>query len=249
MELVSTAEVPAGERFAFWRDLNARLWAPYDLRCERRLEKEFKAHVRISDLGPVQATLITTNPHSINRTAKLIRQADPEVFKLGCVVRGAVMITQDDRSTHYRVGDLKLYDTSRPYLGEFAPDVPVSQVLLLRFPRSLLPLPPRELRHLCEVSIPGTAGVGALSSQFLLQMARHLHELSPSDAARVSTVALDVLTMHSATPTASQRADSVSSAPGRDRAPHGRGPAGPSAVRAWRGGHTRNAHGVVSETV
>jgi AraC-like DNA-binding protein len=194
MDLISTAEVPAGERFGFWCEVNSKLWAPYDLRCEPELENGFRAQVGVSDFGPVQATLITTMPHSIHRTPKLIRQSDPEVFKLGCIVRGGGVITQEGQCLKHGVGDLKLYDTSRPYLAEFVPDIPVSQVLLLRFPRSLLPLPPRDLRRLSAGRIPGASGVGALSSQFMLQLARHLHELSPADAARLSTLTLDVLT-------------------------------------------------------
>lgn len=199
MDVVSTAEVPAGERFAFWREMHSRLWAPYDLRCEPALESRFRAQVGISEFGPVHATLITTMPHSIHRTPKLIRQADPGLFKLACMVRGGGTVARDDQCVNVEVGDLMLYDTSRPYLAEFAPDVPASQLLLLRFPCSLLPLPARELRRLHAVRIPGARSVGALSSQVLLQLARHMHELSPADTARLSTLTLDVLT---AAPTA-----------------------------------------------
>ncbi|MCX5117249.1 helix-turn-helix domain-containing protein [Micromonospora sp. NBC_00362] len=194
MDVVSTTEVPVEDGFAFWREVNSKLWVPYDLRCESQWEPGFRAQVGISEFGPVQATLMTTMPHSVHRTPKLIRQADPEVFKLGCLVRGGGMITQDGQRTDFGVGDLILYDTSRPYVAEFTPDAPVSQLLLLRFPRSLLPLPPRELRRLSAVRIPGAQGIGALSSQFLLRLARHMDELSPSDAARLSTLTIDVLT-------------------------------------------------------
>jgi AraC-binding-like domain len=98
---------------------------------------------------------MTTMPHSIHRTAKLIRQADPEVFKLGCIVHGGGAITQDDQRAEAGVGDLTLYDTSRSYRGDFTPDVPTSRLLLLRFPRSLLPLPHRDLRRLSGARIPG----------------------------------------------------------------------------------------------
>ncbi|MEU7974256.1 helix-turn-helix domain-containing protein [Micromonospora sp. NPDC049089] len=194
MDVVSTTEVPVEDGFAFWREVNSKLWVPYDLRCDSQWEPGFRAQVGISEFGPVQATLMTTMPHSVHRTPKLIRQADPEVFKLGCLVRGGGMITQDGQRTDFGVGDLILYDTSRPYLAEFTPDVPVSQLLLLRFPRLLLPLPPWELRRLSAVRIPGAQGVGALSSQFLLHLARHMDELSPLDAARLSTLTIDVLT-------------------------------------------------------
>jgi AraC-like DNA-binding protein len=194
LDVISTAEVSAAERFAYWREVHAKLWVPYDLRCERGREQEFRAHVGVSDFGPVQATLLTTMPHAAHRTAKLIRQADPDVFKVGCIVHGSGMITKDRASVRFGVGDMTLYDTSRPYLAEFAPDVPVNKLLLLRFPRSLLPLPARDLRRLSGVRIPGDRGVGALSSQFLLQLARQLGELSPSETARLSTLALEVLT-------------------------------------------------------
>ncbi|MEV6483638.1 helix-turn-helix domain-containing protein [Streptomyces sp. NPDC051576] len=194
MDMVSTAEVAAGERFGFWRDMHSKLWTPLDLRCSSQVESGFEAQVGISEFGPVQTTLITTMPHSIHRTPKLIRQADPDIFKVGCIVRGGGAMTKDGQHAEFRVGDMTLYDLSHPYQAQFAPDLPVSQLLLLRFPRSLLPLPARDLRRLSAARIPGTQGIGALASQFLLNLARHMHELSPPDTARLSTLALDVLT-------------------------------------------------------
>ncbi|MGA5504044.1 helix-turn-helix domain-containing protein [Streptomyces umbrinus] len=194
MDVVSTAEVAAGERFAFWREVSTKLWVPYDLRCDPELENGFRAQVGISDFGAIQATLLTTMPHTVHRSPKLIRQADPEVLKVGCIVRGGATVTQNGQSADLGVGDLTLFDTSRPFLGGHAPHIPTSQLLLLRFPRSLLPLPDQDLRRLSAVRIPGAQGIGALSSQFLLQLAQHLHELSPADTARLSTLTLDVLT-------------------------------------------------------
>jgi AraC-like DNA-binding protein len=194
MDVISTAEVSAGERFDFWREVNSKLWGIHDLRCDPRREHGFQAQVRISEFGPVQATLMTTMPHSVHQAPKRVRQADPEMFKLSCFVRGSGVVAQDGRCVEYGVGDLRLYDNSRPFGGEFAPDVPLSQLLHLRFPRSLLPFAADDLRKLSAVRIAGAEGVAALSSQFLLQLARHLHEFSPSDAARLSTLTVDVLT-------------------------------------------------------
>ncbi|MEV0387378.1 helix-turn-helix domain-containing protein [Nonomuraea sp. NPDC050643] len=195
MDMVSTDKVPAEERFAFWREMNAKLDVPYDLRCDPRLESGFRARAGFSAFGPVRATLATVVPHSAHRTPKLIRQADPELFELGCTVRGGGAVTQGGRHTDLGPGDLVLVDTSRPYQVEHAPHVPVNQVMLLHFPRSLLPLPSRELRRLSAVRIPGTQAIGALSAQFLLQLARHMPELSPPDTSRLSTLTLDVLTV------------------------------------------------------
>ncbi|WP_432423220.1 hypothetical protein [Streptomyces pseudovenezuelae] len=118
------------------------------------MEDGFRARVGISDFGAMQATLLTTMPHSVHRSRKLIRQADPEVLKVGCIVRGGATVTQNGQRADPGVGDLMLFDTSRPFLGRHAPHIPTSQLLLLRFPRSLLPLPDRDLRSLNGVRIP-----------------------------------------------------------------------------------------------
>ncbi|MGW0761545.1 AraC-like ligand-binding domain-containing protein [Streptomyces sp. NPDC002814] len=193
MDVVSTDEISPGERFAFWREMNAKLHVPYDLRCDPQMEGVFRAHVGFSTFGPVQATLATVVPHSAHRTPRLIRQADPDVFELACTVRGASTVAQNGERAEQGAGDLVLVDTSRPYQVEHAPYTPVSRVMLLHFPRSVLPLPARDLERLCGMRIAGTQGIGALSSQFLLQLARQLPELSPSQISRLSTLTLDVL--------------------------------------------------------
>lgn len=193
--MVSTAEVAARERVDFWRDVSSRLWVPYELRCERELASGFRARAGVSELGPMQVALMTSVRHTVLRTPKLIRGADPEVFKLGVIDRGAGRMTQDDRCTDFSVGDLILFDTSRPYEAGFHPDTLVNRLLLLSFPRSVLPFPPRDLRRLSGVRIPGAQGIGALSSQFMLRLARHMDELGPADIARLSTLTLDMLTV------------------------------------------------------
>ncbi|MFI0445632.1 helix-turn-helix domain-containing protein [Actinomadura sp. 6N118] len=190
---VSTDGVPAGERFGYWHEVSARTWVPYELRCPPPLKKNFKARLSFRELGSVQVTLMTTTPYEIHRTDKLIRQSDPGMWKLGVAVRGAGTATQDDRHTEFAVGDLVLYDTSRPYSAALATDIGTGQLLVLQFARSQLPLPHQALRRLTAARIPGSHGIGALTSQFLLQLARHIDEYSAADAGRLSTLALDVL--------------------------------------------------------
>ncbi|MEV5557164.1 helix-turn-helix domain-containing protein [Nonomuraea wenchangensis] len=192
--MVSTAEIPAKERFAVWREVSSTRWLPLDARCEAHLEGTFRARASFSELGPVQVVLLTATPLSIHRTPKLIRRSDPETFLVTCTVRGRVWGEQDGRHSELRIGDLSLRDSSRPYLTRLAPNELAAQTVCLQFPRSFLPFPQRDMRELLALRIPGDQGVGALSSRFLLHLARHLHEFSPADAARLSTLTLDVLT-------------------------------------------------------
>lgn len=193
MEAVSTDDVPAGERFGFWQEVSARTWVPYELDCEPQRERAFQAQMSTCDLGSIQVARMTATPYTIHRTAKLIRQTDPELCKLSIAVQGGGTVTQSDRQAEFTVGDLVFYDTSQPYSASLATNIPTSQLLVLGFTRSLLPLPAPDLRRLTAVRIPGSRGVGALTSQFLLQLARHIDEYSTVDAARLSTLALDML--------------------------------------------------------
>ncbi|WP_328491606.1 helix-turn-helix domain-containing protein [Streptomyces sp. NBC_00414] len=193
MDVVSTDQIPAHERFAFWREMNTKLHVPFELRCDAQMQSAFRAHVGFSAFGPVRASLVTVTPHSAHRTHQLIRQADPEVFELACTVRGAATVTHNGQRAEQGAGDMVLVDTSRPYQVEHAPYARGSQVMLLHFPRSLLSLPDRDLRRLSGMRIPGTQGIGALSSQFLVQLAQQLPVLSPSRTSRLSTLILDVL--------------------------------------------------------
>ena len=194
MDVVSTDEVPAGERFAYWREVYSKLYVPYDIRCDPLTEKGFRGRVGFSPFGPVRAATATVAPHGLYRTSKRIRQATPEVYELTCTVSGGGTATQDGRRARLGVGDLVLLDPSRPYQIEPAPGIPLSSVLLLHFPRSLLPLSSHDLRGLTAVRIAGDAGVGALSSGFLMHLARRMPELSAPDTARLSTLTIEVLT-------------------------------------------------------
>ncbi|MFI7416409.1 helix-turn-helix domain-containing protein [Nonomuraea sp. NPDC049684] len=195
MDVVSFADVPPQERFAYWREMSSKMWMPLDASCEPGREDAFQAHVALGGIGLVQATLLTAPSLTIRRTPRLIRRCDPETFFVTCAVRGHAGGGQAGRQAELQVGDLMLRDSSQPYVTTFGSRGPAGgQVLSLQFPRSLLPLPERGLRELNAVPIRGDRGMGALASQFLLQLARRLEEFSPAEAARVSTLTLDVLT-------------------------------------------------------
>ena len=66
-------------------------------------------------------------------------------------------------------------------------------MMTFMFPPSLLPLHRNRLRGLTAVRFPATAGLGDVTSQFLLQLARNVDHYSPAEAARLSTAALEVL--------------------------------------------------------
>jgi len=56
MDVISTVDVPAGERFGFWSEINAKLRVPDDLRCERELHLAR----RMAELSPSDTARLTT---------------------------------------------------------------------------------------------------------------------------------------------------------------------------------------------
>jgi AraC-like DNA-binding protein len=131
----------------------------------------------------------------VRRTPALISQADPDLLKMVLVCRGGFStVDQGGRQARLAAGEFAIYDTRRPYevgCGVGA-DRPI-RMLTFMFSPSLLPLSPSRLRGLTAVRIPSTPGLGDLTSQFLLQLARNVDKYSPAEAARLSTAALEVL--------------------------------------------------------
>ena len=134
-------------------------------------------------------------PILVRRTPELISQADPDMLKM-VLVRGgnSCVIEQGGRQARVSAGEFAMYDTQRPYqvacgVGGDRP----TEMMTFMFTPSLLPLPRNRLRELAAVRFPADAGLGNVTSQFLLQLACNVDHYSPAEAARLSTAALEVL--------------------------------------------------------
>jgi AraC-like DNA-binding protein len=190
--LIHTDDLPAGDRFEFWRGAVSETWVPME--CHTEDEGAFWAQLRSGGLGAVTVNLMTTAPHGVRRTPRLIRRSDPDLLKVFVLLRGNCVISQDDRHAHLAPADFVLYDVRRPYWARTVGDDPRPiQALTFLFPPSLLPLPPAQLARLTAVRMTAGEGVGALTSRFLLQLARNLDHYSPAEATRLATAALQIV--------------------------------------------------------
>lgn len=191
--LIQTDHVPAADLFDFMRDLTARTWVPMECHCERWAEA--RGEFRASGLGPMQVVVIDATPITVRRTPELISEADPDLLKTVLVCgRNSCVVGQDGRQSRLSAGDFAIYDTRRPYEVNCGTDGGHRvQLMTFMFPPSLLPLPRSRLAELAAVRFPAGAGLGDLTSQFLLQLARNVDHYSPAEAARLSAAALEVL--------------------------------------------------------
>jgi AraC-like DNA-binding protein len=191
--LISTDHVPAADLVDFLREVMAKTWVPME--CLPAQRSDYIAQFRASGLGPMQVVVIDVPPATVCRTPKHIAQADPDMLKL-VLVRGgdSCVVNQDGRQARLSAGEFAFYDTRRPYeviCGTHC-DRQV-QMMTFMFPPSLLPLSRNQIRELAAVPFGAGVGLGAVASQFLLQLARNIDHYSPAEAARLSTAALEVL--------------------------------------------------------
>jgi AraC-like DNA-binding protein len=193
--LISTDQVPAADLVDFLRDVMAKAWVPME--CLPVQRAEYGAQFRCSGLGPMQVVVIDVPPALVSRTPEHISQADPDMLKLALVRGGdSCVIAQDGRQAKLSAGDFTFYDTRRPYeavIGTSLDQQEEVHMMTFMFPPSLLPLSRARIRELTAVRFGAAAGLGEVTSQFLLHLARNIDHYTPAEAARLSTAALEVL--------------------------------------------------------
>jgi AraC-like DNA-binding protein len=192
--LIRTDQVPAADLVDFLRELMTKTWLPMECLPEQQ-GPNYCGEFRASGLGPMQVAVLDVPPATVCRTPEHISLADPDMLKLALVRGGdSCVITQDGRQARLSPGEFAFYDTRRPYevVVGTGRDRQV-QMMTFMFPSSLLPLPRSRIRDLAVVPFRSGAGLGDVTSQFLLQLARNVDHYSPAEAARLSTAALEVL--------------------------------------------------------
>jgi AraC-like DNA-binding protein len=176
-------------RLDYFQHVVADTIVPFELRIDD--DGDLRAEVLTGPLGTMHVTKVSAPPMRALRTPRLIRVSDPEVMKIAVQVRGHTVFAQDDREAALAVGDFTLEDLSRPC--QLADLDDVHEVLVVVFPRALLPLRDRELARLTTVAMSGRDGLGAPISTLALQLARHLDDYGPTEGGRLSSALMDLL--------------------------------------------------------
>jgi AraC-like DNA-binding protein len=189
--LIRLDDHPAGERVDFMRQMSSTLWVPMDFRAQTTLQGQ----IRASGTGAMQVVVMDVLPLTVCRTRRHLEQADPDMLKALLMCGNArSVVSQGDREAVLGAGEFAFYDTRQPYSVCCGVDgSPSVGMMTFMFRPSMLPLSRDGIRELMVSRIPATTGIGDLTSQFLLQLARNVDHYTPADAARLATAALEVL--------------------------------------------------------
>lgn len=156
----------------------------------------FTARLRTMQLGAFQLSELSYGALVSQRTPRLIRQSDPELFQIVVTASGRQRIDQARNTAVLGSGEMVLYDSSRPF-DAHAEDSPAgtrARGIMLQFPKTMMPLPAWRLDRLLAVPLSAHQGPGRLLAQFLSAAITEYPACTPSDAARLGTTAVDLVT-------------------------------------------------------
>jgi AraC-like DNA-binding protein len=195
-DVVQTIDLPAGQRFDFWKSTLAAMFAPLEVTMPASGDS-FRGRLDGTALGAVRLVEVRAQAHTAIRTQRLVTSAPAGCYKLGLQLRGSAVLIQDGREATLTPGRFAIYDTDRPYTLAFAGD---HHQLIMVFPRELLRLPQAQVSRLTATAMPAAAlpatdGVtGTLIPSFLTQVASVASEAAPPSAVRLAGNVLDLLT-------------------------------------------------------
>lgn len=151
----------------------------------------FSGEVDSAMLGSVMLAEVSASHALVERTPRLIRSDDPELYKFGLQVSGTSLIEQDDRRASLRPGDLAIYDTSRPYRITFSDDF---RMTVAMFPRALVRLPAQQMAAMTAVRLAGDNGLGALIAPLMKGIGAELNASRPVIATHLGDAVVDLVT-------------------------------------------------------
>jgi AraC family transcriptional regulator, positive regulator of tynA and feaB len=127
--LISTSDVPARDRFAYWHDVACQTIIQHD--AAPKCRPTFQAGLQIGDLATARVFLFENSPMDATRTARQIANQTADELFICRQIFGNVALEQNGQQALLEPGDVILLDPQLPYGCTFPSD---SNMLLLKVP-------------------------------------------------------------------------------------------------------------------
>ncbi|MGH3277866.1 MAG: helix-turn-helix domain-containing protein [Trebonia sp.] len=160
---------------------------PLNIRSER--PERFRGFLGTGSMGDIHVLDISAGAHAVNRTPALIARAPQRYLKFTVVENGTGMVAQDGRETALRVGEMTVYDTSRPYTLLFDGQTRLSVVM---FPHELLDIPAELLDQVTATRLRDGTGVGETARACISSVARQIPGLRGTIARHLFRSAIEM---------------------------------------------------------
>src|SRR5262245_28505106 len=195
--LYDTRTVHPLDRYEYARAGAAAELAPVAIRG--RAPGDLLAVMSVAQIGDFAIEAVTWAADSelvAHRTDHLIRACDPECYRVFLSVNGGVRMEQAGNQVPFRARDIALYDLSRPWLATHTTGPVPMRLVMLTFPRALVPMPRATVAPLVGTLMPGNLSGRSLIARFLIGLtdtaatAEQDGDLDLADALRECTVGL-----------------------------------------------------------
>jgi AraC-like DNA-binding protein len=188
IELASVDGLPPRHRVTAWQELVSRTLVPVEVTADTHAL--FRGRIESTELGPLRLSEVTSEVQRVRRTPRVISPSDPQCYLIAVAQRESAVLQQDGRRAALAPGDITICDTTRPY--EFTSRAPF-RLLVIRCPRRLLRLAPRDVERLTATSVSGQRGVGALVSPFLSGLLPRLADCDECSVVQLADNVIDLL--------------------------------------------------------
>ncbi|CCH34945.1 helix-turn-helix domain-containing protein [Actinosynnema sp. NPDC047251] len=180
---------PPAERFERWAQLVPTVFAP--LRVSVAEPDRHRSELRTAELGGTTVHYLASSASRVERTDRMIRQADPDVVQVWLVERGDLVFSQGVTSRVVEPRRLYVSTGSRPF--ELSGAMPGGVMAVARsamVPFGRLPVGRDQVERLGGFLVPegGLAGLVTASLRELTS-----HDFGPADASRLGGVLVDLV--------------------------------------------------------
>ena len=167
--LYDTRTVRPLDRYDYYRARSGTELAPVSVqgRAPGRLLAAMSV-AKIGDFKLEEVTWSADSPVATLRTDQLIRECDPECYRIFLTVSGLVRVEQAGNQLELRDRNMALLDLSRPFVATHGTERGKLRAVMLSFPRALVPLAPSTVRPLVGTVIPTSLSGRSLIAQFLI---------------------------------------------------------------------------------
>ena len=170
-----------------WADVVCRTYVR--VCCDLRDDRPFQAWIKARTFGVAMLSDVGSTPMHYARSAKEVRTAPSEDIQILLLREGQALVAQDDRCCRLSVGDMALYDATRPFELEFPERY--CAITLKASRNQLLERLPAAV-DLTATALRGNSRFGSLAASMINECANLPEEDTPY-AMRLSTSLLDVL--------------------------------------------------------
>ena len=184
--LLSTADVEARHRLAYWTDMICDTYVQLECDAEGAIDGE----IRADRLATLDLSRVTSTAQHVRRTPAKIARASEDYFLVSIQTQGCGVVSQDGRDAVLAPGDFALYDSTRPYDLRF--DGPFQQYVLM-LPGPTLRTALRQTDRLTAHAVRGDRGAGHLMINMIRTLAADIGTLAPESAVAVADSVTQIL--------------------------------------------------------